>query len=204
MSTVAQVIALANVVTHWIMMVTYYRQGNWGSGTGMLLVWVLSTLTQWEFDYFNNGRTRFIFPGEDAMRRLADVLQLRVLVDFRAYYIDWLRHRTRAWAGKDFRSAIRFETFLASMPSLIIQTHVIVEYPYQITDIQLGSLVITCLQCLIDLLHFFKYVSLNWQIYAQMLVKAIINTAYRTALSSYCLVVLSLKLCCVRSCGAGD
>jgi hypothetical protein len=71
------------------------------------------------------------------------------------------------------------------MPSLIVQTHVMIDEEEFVSWVQVICIIATSLQGLADLLHFFKYVSLSNETYFIMMCKAVYNTMTRTALVAY-------------------
>ncbi len=102
------------------------------------------------FDYVNRGRIRYF---------LFDLCQLRVVIEWVHYVSDWCTHRNVVWIESEFRSDVTFESFMYSLPSLIVQVHwMITDETRDVSPIQIIGVFATSIQATINLLHVFKYV----------------------------------------------
>ncbi len=54
------------------------------------------------------------------------LLQCRILIEAWLYLTEWAHHRRRKWTHAQFRAAYTWENLIVSLPSLMIQTYVLI------------------------------------------------------------------------------
>lgn len=102
---------------------------------------------------------------------IADLLQVRMFLEFWLYLRVWSRKRGKRWLNHHFRSAIGFESFFVEMPSLVVQIYVLIEDPRPGTSTQAFAFIMTVCSAFIVLLHYFKYLHVTASVYGVMMTK---------------------------------
>jgi hypothetical protein len=137
---------------------------------------------------------------------IADLLQVRMFLEFWLYLRVWSRKRGKRWLNHHFRSAIGFESFFVEMPSLVVQIYVLIEDPRPGTSTQAFAFIMTVCSAFIVLLHYFKYLHVTASVYGVMMTKVGQPcfrgawTAPIAACSAACPLAVASDLCvCFRS-----
>ena len=176
---------LGTILTDLMLLSDYSQNGQNVSAGALAIIRVLVGLVEIQFDYLNRGwkNRRWIFIP-------LIFCNGRILLEYHAYLRAWARHRRLPWASSDFRAAVSFETFIGSLPSLIVQTYVVISDPRPVQQVWVVALAMTAVSASVDLLHHYKYVSVESSIYLAQFLKAVVSTGMRTVLVAVLLDVI--------------
>jgi hypothetical protein len=168
---------IGTILTDLLLLSDYSNHDQNVSAGALAVIRIIVGLVEIEFDYLNrgwkNGRWLLI---------LIIFFNGRIVVDYFLYVREWVKFRNREWANSDFRASVSFETFIGSLPSLIVQTYVIIVDTRPMQQVWTVAFVMTSLSISLDLLHHYKYVSVDTTIYLAQFAKALISTGLRTVL----------------------
>ena len=124
------ILNVADLGTEALLAKQFVETNHYYAAMGLFIVYMLNSLTHILFDWLNQGRCRYL---------LADLLQLRFLIEYFNYIGKWWQKRHRYWHEHSYRSNLSFESFFSNMPSLMIQTYVIMYDPAPATWTQVHT-----------------------------------------------------------------
>lgn len=151
----------------------YLKEGFSLSASAIVAFYCAESIVQMIVDYACRGRLRYW---------LFDILQLRVVVEFIIYFGKWRRMYDQRWVRSHFRPDLGFESFFSALPSMAIQAYVMIVQSFPIHWIQWVAFVTSCLQVLVHIIPFYRYLEFATPIYVILICKAAFNTAVRTIL----------------------
>jgi len=168
---------MASILTDLLLLADYSEHDQNVSAGAIAVVRILVGLVEIEFDYLNNGWQR----GRWALIPVT-FCNCKIVVDYVRYVRSWRRHRGKPWRNSDFRANASFETFIGSLPILIVQTYVWISDPRPTQDVWVVAYCMTLLSASLDLLHHFKYVAVGTSIYVAQFTKALVASGLRTVI----------------------
>lgn len=176
---------LGTILTDLLLLSDYSQNGQNVSAVALAFIRIVVGLVEIQFDYLNRGwkNGRWIFIP-------LIFCNGRILLEYHAYVRAWLKHRRIPWSASDFRASVSFETLIGSLPSLIVQTYVAISDPRPWQQVWIVAMVMTATSASVDLLHHYKYVSVESSIYGAQFVKALVSTGMRTVLVAVLLDVI--------------
>jgi hypothetical protein len=168
---------VASILTDLMLMADYNTHGQEIGAAAIAVIRILVGLVEIEFDYLNHGwrNGRFLLIP-------LIFFNCKIFVDYAVYVRSWWRHRNRHWRNADFRANASFETFIGSLPLLVVQTYVMIADPRPIQQLWVVAYCMTLLSASLDLLHHFKYVAVETSIYVAQFVKALVASGLRTVI----------------------
>jgi len=179
-------IHLATILTDLMLLADYSEHDQNKAAAGLAGIRIIVGCVELEYEFLNNGWQggRFLCLAPFIF------FNLRIVVDYVEYVGKWLKYRNKNWSNSDFRAGASFHTLIASLPSLIVQTYVMMVDPRPMQQVWLAAYIITILSGSIDLLHHFAYVAVENGVYLGQFLKALISTGLRTALVAQLLDII--------------
>lgn len=170
-------IHISTIITDLMLLDDYSNNGFNNAAAALAVIRIIVGLVEIEFDYLNRG-----WGGGRFLLIPLIFFNLRIVPDFIVYLRDWKKFHNKNWANSTFRATVSFETFIGSLPSLIVQVYVMIHDPRKQQDVWTVAFIFTSISTAIDLFHHYKYVHTQNSIYARQIAKALISTGMRTVL----------------------
>lgn len=180
---------LATILTDLMLISDYSQNHEETPAVAIAVIRILVGLVELEFDYLNRG-----WSGGRWVWIPLIFCNGRILLEYARYVRSWWKHRQQPWANSTFRATVSFETFIGSLPLLIVQTYVLLNDDRDVQQIWVVAYVLTCASISIDLLNHYKYVSVDNSIYAAQFCKALVSVGMRTVLVAQLLVTIGRVL----------
>ena len=180
---------LATILTDLMLISDYSQNHEQTSAVAIAVIRILIGLVEIEFDYLNRGWAN----GKWVWIPLI-FCNGRILLEYARYVRSWWRHRDAKWSNSTFRATVSFETFIGSLPLLIVQTYVLINDDRPVQQVWIVAYILTCMSIAVDLLNHYQYVSVDTSIYLAQFCKALISVGMRTVLVAQLLVTIGRVL----------